>query len=196
LPLHLEKKAIRALGLAESFSQRDIFSTLAGVVMRSDLIVDGFAINKLQVSGSDATERIVALFENLDRNDLNAILLSGSVLSLYNIVDVDALNKELALPVIALTFKKSRSDLGKNIKAKFAKAEAKQKILLLQKLGKPKKIDLNTGYPVFVRPAGATLEDATKILNKFTLQGAVPEPIRLARLLARSVAYSLAIRKD
>jgi uncharacterized protein len=192
--VHIEKKAIRALGIAESFSQKDTISTLAGVVMRSDLIVDGFALGTLKVSGSDATERILALLKDLNRNDVNAILLSGSILSLYNIVDVDSLNEECDLPVIALTFRKSRSDLEKNIKARFTKGEAKLKLQLLKKLGKPDKIELRTNYPVFVRAAGVSLDDARKILDKFTLQGAVPEPIRLARLLARSVAYSLTAR--
>jgi uncharacterized protein len=196
LPIHLEKKAIRALGIAESFSQRDVFSTLAGVVMRSDLVIDGFGLGRLTVSGTDATKRIFELFKTLNRNDVNALLLSGSVLSLYNVVDVDRLFEQLEIPIVALTFKNSRADLETNVKAKFSKVEAKKKIALLRKLGKPQKILLISGYPVFVRAAGVSLEDARKILDKFTLQGAVPEPIRVARLFARSVANSLATRNE
>ena len=40
------KKAIRALGIAESFRKEDRYSTLAGVVMRSDLIIDGFVFGR------------------------------------------------------------------------------------------------------------------------------------------------------
>ena len=89
MTLHLEKKAIRALGIAESFRAKDKISTLAGVVMRTDLVIDGFGFGRLTVSGSDATESIISLARALQRNDLNALILSGSVLSLYNIVDVD-----------------------------------------------------------------------------------------------------------
>jgi endonuclease V-like protein UPF0215 family len=45
--VHVEKKAIRALGVAESFRKGNISSSsnnnkaiLAGVVMRSDLVID------------------------------------------------------------------------------------------------------------------------------------------------------------
>ncbi|MHB1908974.1 MAG: endonuclease dU [Nitrososphaerales archaeon] len=191
MPLHLEKKGIRALGIAESFSRSDEFSTLAGVVMRSDLVIDGFALGSLQVSGSDASDSILALFKSLDRNDINALLLSGSVLSLYNIVDVDKLHEELAIPVIAISFRKSKANLTANIRSRFEKKNAEEKIRLLRKVGKASEINLETGYRIFIRAAGISDTLAKKFLDKFTLQGAVPEPIRVARLFAKSVAPSL-----
>jgi uncharacterized protein len=186
--LHLEKKAIRALGIAESFRPKDEISTLAGVVMRADLVIDGFALGKLRVSGSDSTSALIRLFRSLRRNDVNAVLLSGSVLSLYNIVDTDELHSELKLPIVALSFKKSSADLAENIRAKFSKAVARDKIRLLEKLGKPERLRLETGYDVFVRSSGIEGETTKKLLKRFTIQGAVPEPVRVARILARTVA--------
>jgi uncharacterized protein len=186
--LHLEKKAIRALGVAESFRPKDEISTLAGVVMRSDLVVDGFGVGELKVSGSDSTSAVIRLFRNLKRNDINAVLLSGSVLSLYNVVDIDELYSKLELPIVALSFKKSTADLAENIRLKFSKAIASEKIELLEKLGKPERLRLSTGYEVFVRASGIQGETTKKLLNRFTTQGAVPEPIRVSRMLARTVA--------
>ena len=183
--LHLEKKAIRALGIAESFKQREATSTVAGVVMRSDLVVDGFGLARLTVSGSDAVTTLSEVYSKLERNDVNSILLSGSILSLYNIVDVDKLHSDLKIPVVAITFRKSRSDLERNIRAKFPESVASQKIKLVRKLGTPQKIQLKTGYPVFVRTAGINSETTRRLLDRFTLQGAIPEPIRVAKLLAK-----------
>lgn len=59
---------------------------------------------------------------------------------------------------------------------------------LLEKLGTSNKLRLTTGYFVFARCAGLDSEDSAKLLNKFTLQGAVPEPVRVARLLAKAVS--------
>ncbi len=190
MPIHIEKKAIRALGIAESFSPSDDFSVLGGVVMRSDLVIDGFGAGTLKISGSDATRSIIKLYEKLKRNDINVILISGSVLSLYNIVDVEYLSKNLQKPFIALTFKKSQSDLARNIRAKFEVNEAKSKIKLLEKLGVPKQVKLETGYRLFVRAEGISDDETRRILDKFTLQGAIPEPIRVARLLAKTLASS------
>lgn len=158
--------------------------------MRSDLIIDGFGSGVLEVSGSDSTSSIIELFQKLKRNDINIILLSGSVLSLYNIVDVESLSKELGKPVVALTFKKSQSDLTRNIRAKFEEKEAETKIKLLRKLGLPKQLKLKTGYRIFVRAEGISDDETRKILDKFTLQGAIPEPVRVARLFAKTLALS------
>jgi uncharacterized protein len=186
--LHLEKKAIRALGVAESFRKNQRTSTLAGVVMRSDLVVDGFAASTLRVGGSDATDSVIELYGDLRRNDVNSILISGSVLSLYNVLDIDTICTELKLPVLAISFKQSTSDLAANIRNRFPKKAAEKKIQLLEKLGTADKIKLRTGYEVFVRTAGIKENESTKLLDKFTLQGSIPEPIRVARLLAKTIA--------
>jgi len=187
--LHLEKKAIRVLGIAESFRTSSEISTLAGVVMRSDLIIDGFGFAEVTVSGSDATKAVVNVNNALNRNDVNAIFLSGSVLSLYNIVDVDGLYEELSIPVVALTFSKSKANLIQNIEERFPKEEAEKKKKLLEKLGPSRRVRLSTGYDVFVRTAGVEETEETKrLIDRFTLQGAIPEPIRVARLLAKAVS--------
>ena len=188
MPLHLEKKAIRVLGIAESFRKEQKYSTLAGVVMRSDLVIDGFARSKLKVSGSDATSSTIDLYGRLHRNDINAIMISGSVLSLYNVLDIDEIYKELKIPVVALSFNKSRSNLVENIESRFPEKIAKEKINLLEKLGPSSRMRLETGYDVYVRNAGISDDLSKRLLNKFTLQGSLPEPVRVARLLAKSIA--------
>jgi len=184
----LEKKAIRVLGVAESFKKEQQFSTLAGVVMRSDLVIDGFASGVLKVSGNDATKAVLRLFANLRRNDVNAIMISGSVLSLYNVLDIDALFDKLHVPLLALSFSKSTADLSANIRERFPSKVAEEKNILLEKLGKSERILLQTGYEVFVRSAGISQNNSKRLLDKFTLQGAAPEPIRVARLLAKVIA--------
>ncbi|MEM0259499.1 MAG: DUF99 family protein, partial [Thermoproteota archaeon] len=41
----LSKKAIRVLGIAESFRETSKKSILAGVVMRGDFLIDGFSFS-------------------------------------------------------------------------------------------------------------------------------------------------------
>ena len=42
--LHLEKKGIRGLAIAESFRHDSQKSVLAGVIISSDLVIDGFVL--------------------------------------------------------------------------------------------------------------------------------------------------------
>jgi len=62
----------------------------------------------------------------------------------------------------------------------------KMKLEQYRKLGKRDAILLRTGKILFVRYWGISSEEASKIVNSFTLQGSIPEPIRIAKLAARA----------
>ena len=183
--LHLNKPGIRALGVAESFRQGQRRSVLAGVVMRSDFVVDGVAIGRTAVGGDDATTSIASLFRSFRRNDVNLILVSGAILSLYNIIDVDLLAKKTKLPVICLTYKET-AGIADSIRRHFP-GGAEKKLAAYAKLGKRAGVTLHTGHRVFVRTAGMDPDSCRATLDLFTLQGSIPEPVRLAKLLARAL---------
>ncbi|MDD3374042.1 MAG: DUF99 family protein, partial [Methanoculleus bourgensis] len=84
--MHVAKPGLRVLGIAESYSGREQ-STLAGVVMRKDLLIDGVAFARVTVGGTDATDAIIRLFTGLGRQDVNLMMISGSVIAWYNIID-------------------------------------------------------------------------------------------------------------
>jgi endonuclease V-like protein UPF0215 family len=181
--LHLEKPGIRALGVAESFRQGEKRSVLAGVVMRSDFVIDGVSLGRTEVGGDDATKSVASLFRKLGRNDVNLILVSGAVLSLYNILDVDLLSAKTRLPVVCLTYKET-SGIEASIRRHFPQG-AEEKLAAYRKLGRRTGVELRTGHRVYVRVAGVEAAEAKAILNAFTLQGSVPEPVRVAKLVAR-----------
>ena len=181
--LHSNKKAIRALGVAESFRAGDRRSVLAGVVMRSDGVIDGFGFGEATVEGDDATKAILRLYRGLKRDDVNLLLLSGCIISLYNVIDVDGLASSSGVPVVALTYRES-SGLEGAIRHHFKDGE--ERIAQYRKLGPRIPVKLRTGYRVYARLAGVSEGDAALVLDSFTLQGGIPEPVRLARLLARA----------
>ncbi len=184
--LHLEKKAIRALGIAESFRKGRSKAVLAGVVMRSDSVIDGIAYSNTTIRGDDATDAIIQLYKALNRNDINMIMLGGVVISMYNIIDLDRLYTTLSVPVIGVTFEESEG-LEEHIMRVFQGEQMERKLQAYKRLGARSKVMLKTGYHVYVRCVGMNTRIAKRALNKFLLQGSVPEPIRVARLLARAV---------
>jgi len=184
LRLHLNKPGIRALGIAESFRQGQKWSALAGVVMRSDFVIDGVALGRTAVGGDDANSAIASLFRKFGRNDVNLVMVSGAILSLYNIIDVDALSMRTRLPVVCLTYKETAGIEG-SIRRHFPEG-AQEKLKAYRKLGRRTGIKLHTGYKVYVRSAGMEKATVKPILDAFTLQGSVPEPVRVAKLLARA----------
>jgi hypothetical protein len=186
--IRVEKKGIRALGIAESFVKEiSRKSTLAGVVMRSDLVVDGIVLGSAALEGDDATQAILDMYYSLRRNDINVIMLGGAVISLYNIVDVDLIAEKTNLPVICITFEPSRGLAG-TIKKHFPD-RWEEKIRAYKRLGKREKVTLHTGYDVYVRVSRIGLKIAKQVLDKFTLQGSLPEPIKVAKIVARAAFY-------
>jgi uncharacterized protein len=183
VPLHLNKPGIRALGVAESFRQGQKRSVLAGVVMRSDRVVDGVLLGRTAVGGDDATSSILSLLRRFKRNDVNLIMVSGAILSLYNIIDVDTLASRSKLPVICLTYKET-AGIESSIRRHFPEAAAK--LVAYRKLGRRTGVTLHTGHRVYVRASGIAGDSVKGVLDAFTLQGSVPEPVRVAKLLARA----------
>jgi uncharacterized protein len=183
--LHLNKPGIRALGVAESFKQSQKRSVVAGVVMRSDFVIDGVALGWTSVGGDDATSSIASLFRRLARNDVNMIMVSGAILSLYNIIDVDELSRRTGLPVVCLTYRET-AGIESSIRRHFPET-AEVKLRAYHKLGRRTGIKLRTGHKVYVRTSGLKTSEVRSLLDSFTLQGSIPEPIRVAKLLARAL---------
>ena len=190
LRLHVHKKAFRALGISESFIKGlSDKSVLAGVVLRSDRIIDGFVFSRTTVGGMDATDKIIDMYKALKRDDINVLMLNGCVISWYNVVDLHRVYEELRLPLICVTYEESEG-LEKYFMELFPE-DCGRRIEIYRKNGPRTPIALRTGHNVYVRFLGMSLEEAKGILNKFTLHGAIPEPLRIARLLARGIMKTL-----
>ena len=179
--MHLAKRGLRALGIAESFSGRTL-STMAGVVMRKDLRIDGVAITSLTVGGMDATCAVLGIIASLGRRDINVVMVSGSVVAWYNILDPEAIARESGLPLIVVTYEESEGLEG-DIIHHFPGDE--DRLRAYRNLGERIPVQLKDGSQVFIRPAGLSTDDAARILRDFTRDGKVPEPVRVARLVAR-----------
>jgi len=181
--MHLPKKGLRALGIAESYRGRT-YSTLAGVVMRKDLRIDGFSFGAVTVGGMDATDTVLRMIQELQRRDLNAILLSGCVIAWFNVIDPSRIEKESAIPVICVTYEES-DGLEEDIRHHFPDDPAR--IAAYRQLGERIPARLHTGETLYIRAWGLSHDDAARFCDDFTLEGRIPEPLRVARLCARHV---------
>ena len=184
-PLHLEKKGLRGLAIAESFHQNSEKSILSGLVMRRDFVIDGFVFGTATLDGDDATESILKMYDELNRPDISFVLISGLILSLYNIVDIKKIHEKLQIPIIGVTYNESEG-LDSAIRYHFPESY-ESKIKQYQKLGNRDKITLNTSSDIFVRRQGCNLHEIKRLLNELTIQGSFPEPLRVAQLLAKSL---------
>jgi len=187
LKLNVSKKGIRVLGISESFRKGiSKKSVLAGIVMRGDLLIDGFAITTITVGGLDATQGVLNIYNILNRKDINAIMLNGVIIAWYNVIDLEKIYNKTKIPIIAVTYEESEEKLDKYFKENFPE-DYEKRIEIYRRNGEREKIQLKTGYTVLVRYLGMRRDEAKGLLNKFTRQGAIPEPLRVSRLLARTL---------
>ncbi len=183
--LHLEKHGLRGLAVSESFYQDSKKSVLSGIVMSTDLVIDGFVLGHSTVGGDDATDVILSMYERLGRPDISFLLISGIVISLYNIVDVKRISENIGLPVIGVTYEDSKG-IEDVIKRHFPQSY-ESKLAKYSSLGQREKITLHTSHNLYIRNEGCTVSEAEQLLNKLTLQGSFPEPLRIAQMLAKTL---------
>jgi endonuclease V-like protein UPF0215 family len=185
-PLHLEKKGLRGLAIAESFRQNSQKSILSGIVMRRDFLIDGFVFGAATINGDDATDVILKMYDDLNRPDISYLLISGLIISMYNVIDIRKIHETLQLPVIGVTYNESKG-IEDAIKHHFPK-DYVSKIKEYQNLGNRETVSLKTSN-LFIRREGCTLHDVKFLLNELTLQGSFPEPLRVAQLLSKSLLH-------
>lgn len=180
------KKAYRVLGIAESFKEEiSSRAALAGVVMRADGVIDGFTLGSCTVKGMDSTEAIIKMFQSLKRNDINLIMLNGCVISLFNIIDLNAVSQTTNLPLICVTYHPSEG-LSENIKRRF-QDDWEKRVAVYEANGPREEVKIWTNHTLYIRRIGLTFNEAKTILNRLTISGKIPEPIRIAKLLAKAM---------
>ncbi|NJE25644.1 DUF99 family protein [Thermococcus sp. MV5] len=156
---------------------------LVGVIMKGSQDVMGIVTRWIEVDGKDATEKMIEAIVNSRFKDLRIIMLKGVTYAGFNVVDVVRLNKETGLPVIVVIRKKpDLQAMEKALKKHFTDAE--ERISLLHKAGKIK--ELIPGK-LYYQAIGVSHEQAEEIIRLTQKNSLIPEPLRLAHMIASAV---------
>lgn len=152
--------------------------------MRPDLHIDGFAYRKITVGGTDATDEILGMIYGLKRDDINLIMLSGCVIAWYNIIEPHVIHDTILIPVICVSYEESeglREDIERHFPGDIGR------INRYEALGERTQVHLPTGYSLFARGWGVTEKELIRACILLTHHGKIPEPLRVARIAARSM---------
>lgn len=182
------KAGVRSLGVAESFRRDDGGnggrSTLAGAVVRADRVVDGLEFRSCTVGGTDATDAVTGLLEDLARPDVRYVLLAAIAPAWYNLLDLSRVHEATERPVLAVTFEAS-DGLEAGLRDAFSGADLEQRLERYRALPERRPVSVND-ETVYVRHVGCDADEAAEIVRAFTPVGGRPEPIRVARQAARA----------
>ncbi|MHA2140573.1 MAG: endonuclease dU [Candidatus Thorarchaeota archaeon] len=176
------KKGVRVLGVSESFQREDKRSIAVGVVMRGDMRIDGFGFCEPKVGGMDATEQLIGMYSRMGREDIRAWMLGGCIISWFNVVDSVRLFESTGVPVVCLSYNPSEG-IEKFI-IEYFPDDWQSRVEQMDRGGQRQEVSLKTGHSVFLSTSGITSDQARRLVDQFTLDGRVPEPIRIARIVA------------
>lgn len=144
--------------------------------------LDGVVSGRVRRDGANATEVMARVLERSQfAEHVRAVLLQGIAVAGFNVVDVRALHERLGVPVIAVV--RRQPDFASIRRALFARVRgAERKWRLIESAGK---LDAIRG--VLVQRVGITVDHTRELLAATTLHGNLPEPLRLAHLIAGGV---------
>jgi len=140
--------------------------------------LDGVLTGRIRQDGWNVTDRIAGLVEgSAFAGHIRAVLLSGITFAGFNVVDIRGLATRLARPVLVVARRPPR--LEKMRRALEHLPAAKRRWRLLEQAGPMEPLG-----GVMVQRAGLSLAEAGVLLAATTLHGNLPEPLRLAHLIA------------
>jgi endonuclease V-like protein UPF0215 family len=184
----LGKRHLRVAAFDDGpFRRRARWAPLAGVVFVEPDQIDRLRLGRVRVDGDDATEAILGIWNSPGfAPGPRAILLDGIAVGGFNVIDMERLARRTGRPVVSLTRRPPelasiRRALRKYFPRSFRRRWARIRARPLFRVATP-------AGPRYAACAGCRPEDARALLARLIVRGGVPEPLRVARLLAHARA--------
>ncbi len=180
------KDQARVLGIDDGpFEKGQERVPLAGVLICPPGYVEGVLISSCQVDGDDANDAILSMIrESRFSDQVRMVMLDGASLGGFNVVDVRALSEKLGLPV--LTISRDIPDMPSildALKAHFTDWERRFKLVSRNRV---RPVEVPDGR-VFITSEGIDDKEADAMVRRCTVRGCLPEPVRLAHLVATAL---------
>ena len=185
------KPEIRVLGVDDGVFTPHVkgFAPLIGVVFRGGYWLDGVMSTKVEVDGFDSTAKIAAMvLSSPHYKQLRVMMLDGVTFAGFNVVDIKRLNAETGLPVIAVTREKPNLKDIREALRNLPQSEKRWRAIL--NAGKILEVSTRSKTEkVYVEMSGILEEDAQKIVKLTSTRSSVPEPLRVAHLIASGISF-------
>lgn len=180
------KPEIRILGIDDSALLNEKVM-IVGTVFRGGDWMDGVLRSEITRDGLDATEVIVRMIKNSRHyGQLRIIMLDGITYGGFNVIDIEELYRETGLPVIVVM--RSYPDFEKIRSALRHFSDGEDRWDIIKKAGEIEKlVTERNGTPIYIQKAGIGAKNAEKIIRLTSIRSSIPEPLRVAHLIATGI---------
>ena len=182
------KSEIRILGFDDSpFKRTDKKVAVIGVIYRGGNFLDVVLKTEVSVDGLDATEKLIKLL-NTSRHkpQLKVLMFDGITVGGFNVIDINELYKRTDLPIIVINRKHPDVDSVKKALENNFK-DFKKRWNMILNAGKIKACNLKNGKKVYYQVVGMEDEEAQEIIQLSSTHSDIPEPLRVAHLIATAL---------
>ena len=166
-----------------SFSKADRYCLLVGVLVACNLI-EQVLLDRIRVDGTDGTRKVISLVRR--SKGAEVIMLPSVSLGGFNVIDPYKLHRQLRLPVVVANPERPRlRAVQEALRRHFP--DWKQRVRIFDSMGSPDALHLGRNGALYFYPVGIPATNARTILRHITYFGKKPEPLRIARILARAL---------
>lgn len=180
------KQEIRVVGVDDGVfvPHTKGFADVIGIVFRGGYWLDGVMKTEVAIDGMDATDKIADMIKGSPHYaQLRVIMLNGVTFAGFNVVDIVRLSELTKLPVIAVTREKPDFEDIRRALTHLPENEVRWKII--ENVRGLISVKSRKGEaPIFVQVAGIYKEDAVRIVRETSTRSNVPEPLRVAHIIA------------
>lgn len=184
------KPEIRTIGIDDGpfVPHTKGYVPVVGVVFRGGYWLDGVMNTKIEIDGFDATEKIAFMITSSPHyKQLRVVMLNGITFAGFNIVDIKALNTATNLPVITVT--RQKPDFVEIHKALKNLSSSEKRWEAILSAGEPiEVITRSAKAKIYMQAVGIPLEDAQNIVRLTSTRSNIPEPLRVAHLIASGIS--------
>ena len=159
---------------------------LIATVFRAGNWLDGVIRTYIMGDGRNSTHQIISMVNNTRHKDqLGVMMLDGITFGGFNIANIKKIFEVTRIPVIVVMRK--YPNLAKIEKALKRFPDWKERWNDVLDAGKIYKIKNENKEDVYIQICGINLGDAEKIVRISTTRSAIPEPLRVAHIIAAGV---------
>jgi endonuclease V-like protein UPF0215 family len=168
--------------------EADIHKALLVSVLLHGISIIDFQMTDIRVDGLDATEKLVNM---LSPWSFDSIILAGVSYAGFNLIDANVVFEQFKKPVIVVARTKPSSIAVKSALLRHFE-DWETRWAVVEKLGPIYEIvSVPNEPPLYAEMVGADLKWASNLVRSLSVCCRIPEPIRVARLIARGLTPKL-----
>ncbi len=178
------KPNIRILGIDDGPFQRGIHTRtpIVGVLMRIDSTIENVLTDYIALDGDETASVIAHFVQQVGQGNVNVILTEGVTFGGFDIIVPEEIYTKTGVPFVSVT--KGKGDLDSMISA-LEKHGERGKMAKLKAL---KPVRKTIGNRIFtLNMSGISEKEAILLVRKLMRVGNVPEPLRIADMIASSL---------